>query len=84
MTTVAHTAPTGTFGRHYVFAFFDRTTISVRTRLDYAFSPSLTLEGCAEPLGDPVRLGDLRSTTRARGDNFLSVKVSYWLPVGGR
>lgn len=172
VTSVANTAPTGTFGRHYVFAFVDRTTISVRTRLNYAFSPSLTLEGYAEPfvasghfrdfgelraprtnalltygnegttivasggsyrvtgggdslsiadpdfnvlslrsnvvlrwewnpgstlflvwqqnrraaetLGDPVRLGDLRNTTRARGDNFLSVKVSYWLPVGGR
>lgn len=41
----------------------------------------------AEAFGDPARAGDLFRTTRAGGDNFLAVKVSYWLPVrfgGGR
>ena len=172
VTSVANSASTETFGRRYVFAFVDRVTISLKTRLNYAFSPALTLEGYAEPfvasghfrdfgelraprtnalrpfgtdgtsiiaggssyaisgrgtaftlsdpdfnvlslrsnvvlrwewnpgstlflvwqqnrraaetLGEPARFGDLRSTTRARGDNFLSVKVSYWLPMGGR
>ena len=172
VTSVADSASTATFGRRYVFAFVDRVTISLKTRLNYAFSPALTLEGYAEPfvasghfrdfgelrapranalrtfgtdgttivsgsgsyavsdgsrsftlsdpdfnvlslrtnvvlrwewnpgstlffvwqqnrraaetLGEPVRFGDLRNTMRARGDNFISVKVSYWLPVGGR
>ena len=159
-----------TYGNRYVFAWIDRTTISTRFRLNYAFSPDLTLEGYAEPFvasgqysrygelqaprskflreygtdgtqvtlatdgtrtvrdgsasftldnrdfqvrsfrsnlvlrwewnpgstlflvwqqnrraseafGDPVRFGELWRTTRAAGDNFLSVKVSYWLPV---
>ena len=35
----------------------------------------------AEAFGDPARAGDLFRTTRAGGDNFLAVKVSYWLPV---
>ena len=40
----------------------------------------------AEAFGDPARATDLLRTTRAGGDNFLAVKVSYWLPVrfGGR
>jgi hypothetical protein len=40
----------------------------------------------AEAFGDPARARDLFRTTRASGDNFLAVKVSYWLPVrfGGR
>ena len=172
VTSVENAASTATYGRRYVFAFVDRVTISLKTRLNYAFSPALTLEGYAEPfvasghfrdfgelrapranalrtfgtdgttivagsgsyavsdggtaftltdpdfnvlslrsnvvlrwewnpgstlffvwqqnrraaetLGEPVRFGDLRNTTRTKGDNFLSVKVSYWLPVGGR
>jgi hypothetical protein len=35
----------------------------------------------AEAFGDPARASDLFRTTRASGDNFLAVKVSYWLPV---
>ena len=35
----------------------------------------------AEAFGDPARASDLFRTTRAGGDNFLAVKVSYWLPV---
>jgi hypothetical protein len=35
----------------------------------------------AEAFGDPARASDLFRTTRANGDNYLAVKVSYWLPV---
>ena len=35
----------------------------------------------AENIGDAVRFSELLRTTRAAGDNFLSLKVSYWLPV---
>src|SRR5712691_5045120 len=31
--------------------------------------------------GALVRPGDLRDTIRAPGDNFLAIKVSYWIPV---
>ncbi len=161
-----------TFGTRYIFAFTDRTQLSTRLRLNYAFSPFLTLEGYAEPFiasgrffnygeldaprssvlrtygsdgttlsrdssgkatirdgtdsftlsnrdfnvrsfrsnmvlrwewnpgstlflvwqqnrrttdsnGHHIRLGDLFQTTRAAGDNFLSLKMTYWLPVGG-
>ncbi len=166
---------TRTWGRRYVFAFIDRTTISTKLRVNYTFSPNLTLEGYAEPFlasgqysrfgellaprsrdlrvygtdgtsvrvdsvgvrtivdgaqsftlsnrdfhvlsfrsnlvfrwewapgstlfvvwqqnrrtndayADAVRFSELLNTTRAAGDNFLSVKLSYWLPLafGGR
>jgi hypothetical protein len=39
---------TATFGSRYVFAYIDRTTLSSRLRLNYAFA-QLTLEGYAEP-----------------------------------
>ncbi|MFN8583406.1 MAG: DUF5916 domain-containing protein [Gemmatimonadaceae bacterium] len=172
ITTVADAGATNTYGNRYVFAYVDRTTISVRTRLNFAFSPRLTLEGYAEPfaasgtfhdfgdlaaprtrilrtygqqgtsivtradggyevtsgtttfgidnpdfnvlsfrsnlvlrwewnpgstlflvwqqnrfsdrvIGDAVRFSDLWSTTRADGDNFLALKISYWFPLGG-
>jgi hypothetical protein len=161
---------TRTLGRRYIFGWIERTTIATRLRLNYAFSPALTLEGYAEPflasgeysrfgeleaprskalreygtdgttlmrgmdgsstvtdgaetfvienrdfhvrsfrsnlvmrwewnpgstlflvwqqnrratesLGDPVRFRELLRTTRAAGDNFVSLKVTYWLPV---
>jgi hypothetical protein len=164
-----------TYGARYVFGHIDRTTISVKLRANFTFSPNLTLEGYAEPFvasgaysrvgelvaprsvqlreygtdgttmtidsagtrtivdgadtftlsnrdfhvlsfrsnlvlrwewlpgstlfvvwqqnrrtseafGDPARFDELWRTTRSAGDNFLSVKASFWVPVvlGGR
>jgi hypothetical protein len=42
-------AATTTYGRRYVFAHVDRVTVSMRTRVNYAFTPSFTLEGYGEP-----------------------------------
>lgn len=170
---LADSSAVATFGGRYVFSHVDRTTISVRTRLNYAFSPTLTLEGYGEPfvasgrfydfgelraprsrdlreygtdgtsivrrsdgaydvtagttaftidnndfnvlsfrsnlvlrwewnpgstiylvwqqnrrsadaIGTRVKVGDLWSTTRADGDNYLALKVTYWFPLGGR
>ena len=164
-----------TYGNRYIFGHIARTTVSTKLRLNYTFSPNLTLEGYAEPfvasgtyshvgeLAAPrsrllreygtdgttlsvdttgartvrdgsttftlsnrdfhvlsfrsnavmrwewtpgstlfvvwqqnrrtsenylaaARLSELWRTTQSPGDNFLSVKFSYWLPVrlGGR
>jgi len=166
---------TRTYGSRYIFGAIDRTTISTKLRLNYTFTPNLTLEGYSEPflasgqygqmgeLSAPrsrllreygtdgtqvtidssglrtitdgassftisnrdfhvlsfrsnvvmrwewqpgstffvvwqqnrrtnenfagaVRINELLQTTRAAGDNFLSVKFSHWMPVafGGR
>jgi len=38
-----------TYGMRYVFAELDRTTLSAQFRLQYAFTPDLSLEGYVEP-----------------------------------
>lgn len=38
-----------TYGTRYVFATVDQTTLSMQLRLNYAFTPALTLEVYAEP-----------------------------------
>ncbi len=51
-----------TFGRRYVFADIDRTTVSMVTRLDWTFTPRLSLELYAQPFlaaGDFDRLKEL-------------------------
>lgn len=51
-----------TFGNRYIFSNIDRTTLSLQTRLDYAFTPDLTLEMYAEPFvasGNYYKPGEL-------------------------
>ncbi|MDQ3949411.1 MAG: carbohydrate binding family 9 domain-containing protein [Gemmatimonadota bacterium] len=40
---------TATYGKRYVFAFIDRSELALRTRLNYAVRPDLTIESYAEP-----------------------------------
>ncbi|MEO7520314.1 MAG: DUF5916 domain-containing protein [Gemmatimonas sp.] len=40
---------TETFGQRYIFSFIERSTLSARFRLNYAFTPNFTVEGYAEP-----------------------------------
>jgi hypothetical protein len=59
-----------TFGRRYVFAFIDRSTISSEIRLNYTFKPDLSLEFYGEPFaasGRYDRIGELAEPgSRAR------------------
>jgi hypothetical protein len=59
-----------TFGRRYVFAFIDRSTISSEIRLNYTFKPDLSLEFYGEPFaasGRYYRFGELAAPgSRAR------------------
>lgn len=38
-----------TYGQRYIFSFIERSTLSARFRLNYAFTPNFTVEGYAEP-----------------------------------
>jgi hypothetical protein len=56
-----------TFGRRYLFAELDRTTVSMETRLNLSVSPTLTFQLYAQPLlssGDYVRYRQLQSAGR--------------------
>ena len=63
---------TTTFGRRYVFATLRQTTVSSSVRLNWTFSPSLSLELYAQPLvssGDYRQLKELR---RRKSFDFLT------------
>jgi len=47
--TTENGGPASTYGNRYIFSTIDRTTLSLRMRVNYAFSPDLTLELFAEP-----------------------------------
>jgi hypothetical protein len=49
VTSRADATATHTFGRRYIFARLDQTTLSMDARLAMTFSPTLTLEVYAEP-----------------------------------
>jgi hypothetical protein len=63
--------PASTYGRRYIFAKVDRSEVAVRVRLNYTFTPTLSLETYLEPFASSgtyqsfgelaaVRSGDLR------------------------
>jgi Domain of unknown function (DUF5916)/Carbohydrate family 9 binding domain-like len=47
-----------TFGKRYIFAFIERSTLSARFRLNYAFTPNFTVEAYAEPFAASGRYYD--------------------------
>ena len=59
VTLIADPLATATFGRRYVFAPIDQTTVSVETRLNVTFSPTLTLQVYVQPLISSGDYGDL-------------------------
>src|SRR5206468_5859843 len=50
--------PALTYGKRYVFAFDERTTLSAPFRLNYAITPDFTIEGYAEPFAASGRFYD--------------------------
>ncbi len=59
--------PASTFGSRYLFAFIEQSTISAQFRLNYAFTPNLTVQGYAEPFASSGRYHGFGELFRARG-----------------
>lgn len=62
-----------TYGTRYLFADLDRTTVSMETRLDWTFSPDLSLQLFAQPLlssGQYVRYKQLAASETFDFDGF--------------
>ena len=55
-----------TYGRRYLFATIEQSTISAQFRLNYAFTPNLTIQGYAEPFASSGRFRDFGELARAR------------------
>ena len=66
--TVADPTMTDTFGSHYIFSDLEYRQFSVESRIDWTFSPGLTLQAYMQPLfasGDYTRIKELaQSGTR--------------------
>jgi hypothetical protein len=55
-----------TFGQRYIFSFIERSTLSARFRLNYAFTPNFTAEAYAEPFAASGRFYDFGELTAPR------------------
>ncbi len=56
-----------TFGSRYIFSSIDRTELSTRLRLNYTFSPDLTIELYAEPFAASGNFYDYGELIEAEG-----------------
>jgi hypothetical protein len=73
VTSVGDSLMTSTYGRRYIFAGLDQTTVSMETRLNVNFRPELSLEVFAQPLiatGDFLELKQLRAPGAFEFDVF--------------
>ncbi len=66
----ADSTATATFGQRYVFASLDQTEISGGLRLDWTFTPKLSLQLYAQPLISAADFGAFRSLARPRSYDF--------------
>ena len=70
VTTITDPAATGTFGRRYVFAPLEQTTLAVDTRLNVTFTPRLSLELYAQPFVSTNDFGGLKELRAPRTFDF--------------
>ena len=77
VTTVSDPAYTATYGRRYVFAPLDQTTVGLEMRFNTTFTPKLTLETYVQPLLVSLDYGDARQLVAPKTYEF----TSYGAPV---
>ena len=61
--TTVDAAATDTYGARYVFGALDQTTVSLETRLDWTFTPRLSLQLYAQPFVSAGRYSDFKELT---------------------
>jgi hypothetical protein len=59
-----------TFGRRYVFATLDQTTLGLETRLNWTFTPKLTLQLFAQPFVTAAHFDGYKELAAPRGFAF--------------
>lgn len=70
VTTVVDPSATATFGRRYVFSYLHQTTFSLDARIDWTFTPTLTLQMYAQPFVSAGRYDGLKEFARPRSYRF--------------
>lgn len=68
--SVADPFATATYGRRYVFATLHQTTLSLDTRIDWTFTPDLTLQLYAQPFVSAGRYTAFKELRAPRTDDF--------------
>jgi hypothetical protein len=68
--SVAYAGATATFGREYLLANVDQTTLALDTRLDWTFSPNLSLTVFAQPFVAAGDFSGYKVLERARSFDF--------------
>ena len=71
VTTVGDELAANTFGRRYIFAPIEQTTVSLETRLNVTVSPTLTIELYLQPLISSGQYGGLKELRAPRTFEFL-------------
>ena len=61
---------TATFGNRYVFALLNQTTVSANIRLNWSFTPHLSLQLYLQPLISTANYRDFRELARPRSYDF--------------
>jgi len=69
--TVPDALATETFGARYVFASLDQTAVALETRLNYTFTPALSLQVYAQPFIASGDYGPSKQLARPRSFEFL-------------
>jgi hypothetical protein len=71
VTAVADPLSSTTFGRRYIFADLDQTTLSINARLNVTLSPELSFELYAQPFLSSGDFGDLKEFKAPQTFKFL-------------
>ncbi len=70
VTSYSDPTATATYGSRYVFAFLEQTTLSANIRLDWTFTPQLSLQLFAQPLISSGDYSDYKDFQQPRTFNF--------------
>jgi hypothetical protein len=81
---VTDPAATNTYGARYIFASVDQTTLSLDTRVNYTFSPSLSLQVFAQPFVASGAFGPTKEFAKPNEFDFLTYGKDVGQIVDGR
>jgi hypothetical protein len=74
---IADTAATATYGTQYVFARLRQTELSAGVRLNWTYSPTLSLQLYSQPLISAGKYDDFKRLARSRSYDFDSTAAPY-------
>jgi hypothetical protein len=73
--TLADATATETYGNRYLFGELDQKTLSSNLRLNWIFTPSMSLEVFAQPLVSSVRYARVQQLARPRSYDLIATEI---------